>query len=51
MQKIQGRAEASEAGDGHTDKVLAVAAHPTLRVIASAGLNKDCEIKLWSDDS
>ena len=51
VQKIEGRKTPEEDGDGHCDKVLAIAAHLTLKYIASAGLNDDCEIKLWEDSS
>ena len=50
-QRIEGRKTAEEDGDGHCDKVLAVAAHPALTIIASAGLSKDCTIKIWEDKS
>ena len=50
VQRIERRKE-DGTGDGHRDKVLAVAAHPKLRMIASAGLNEDCEIKIWEDKS
>lgn len=50
-QKIEGRRTAEEEGDGHCDKVLAVAAHPVLKIIASAGLSKDCTIKIWENKS
>lgn len=49
VQKIAGREGKEDAGDGHCDKVLAVAAHPHLRIIASAGVSGDCEIKVWED--
>ena len=49
VQRIEGRKTTDEGGDGHCDKVLAVAAHPTLKLIASAGLSKDCTVKIWED--
>lgn len=48
-QRIEGRQSVEEDGDGHCDKVLAIAAHPTQKLIASAGLTKDRAIKIWED--
>ena len=35
--------------EGHTDTVLAVAAHPTARIIASGGMVGDRTLKIWKD--
>ncbi|KAL7285253.1 hypothetical protein ACG7TL_000347 [Trametes sanguinea] len=37
--------------DGHRDVVIAVASHPTRRLIASAAMEKDLTIRLWADEA
>jgi hypothetical protein len=49
VQRIEGRSGPEEEGSGHCDTVVAVAAHPTANMIASGGLSKDREIKIWED--
>jgi hypothetical protein len=37
---------------GHTDAVLGVCAHPTLRILASGGTDKDLHnIRIWADET
>lgn len=33
--------------EGHTDCVNSVSSHPTLPIIASGSLTKDCTVRIW----
>ena len=46
-QRIPGRAEPSDPGNGHCDAVLCIDAHPTRPMLVSAGHKKDRTAKLW----
>jgi len=35
--------------EGHTDTVLAIAAHPTKPILASGGMSKDRTVRLWEE--
>jgi COMPASS component SWD3 len=36
--------------EGHKDVVLAIDTHPTRKLIASASMEKDLTIRLWSEE-
>ena len=48
LQRVPGRSSKEEAGPGHCGPVLCVTAHATQPVLASAGHEPDCSVKIWS---
>jgi hypothetical protein len=48
VQQLPGRSSSEQPGDGHCAAVLCVAAHPSRPVLASAGHDPDCTVKIWA---
>ena len=48
---LRGRADPGAPGDGHCDVVLSVATNDSVPMIASAGGERDCTVKLWRHSS
>jgi hypothetical protein len=48
VQQLPGRDSSEQPGDGHCAAVLCVAAHPSKPMLASAGHEPDCSVKIWS---
>ena len=49
VQKIPGRANADDPGDGHHDKVTGISCHPDKKLLASGSLNGDTTVRIWED--
>ena len=50
VQRLPGRKNADEKGDGHCDKVIAVSCHPDRKLMASGSLHNDTSVKIWEDN-
>eukprot|EP00879_Flechtneria_rotunda_P026913 GHRR01028758.1.p1 GENE.GHRR01028758.1~~GHRR01028758.1.p1 ORF type:complete len:217 (+),score=70.32 GHRR01028758.1:881-1531(+) len=48
VNQIPGRASSDEAGDGHCAPVLCMSTHQLQPLLASAGHDGDCTVKIWS---
>lgn len=51
VQRIPGRANKDEEGEGHYDKVLAISCHPEKTMLASGSLSEDTAIRVWEDQN
>uniref|UniRef100_A0A383VEF5 WDR5-like beta-propeller domain-containing protein n=1 Tax=Tetradesmus obliquus TaxID=3088 RepID=A0A383VEF5_TETOB len=51
VQQLPGRSSSEEPGDGHCAAVLCIAAHPSRPVVASAGHDPDCTVKIWAAEA
>ena len=49
VQRIPGRADADDPGDGHHDKVIGISCHPDKKLIASGSLSGDTTVRIWQD--
>ncbi len=49
VQKIPGRANGDDPGDGHHDKVIGISCHPDKKLIASGSLSGDTTVRIWQD--
>ena len=51
VQKIPGRQNQDEPGEGHCDKVISVSCHPDRKLMASGSLSGDTSVKIWEDEN